>query len=74
MCRMSHTLTIRLQEDLAEWVETTAKAMGVSQGRLIREQLEKARREDLQSRRYLRLAGSVRLAPDLSIRKGFSSS
>lgn len=74
ICRMSHTLTIRLHEDLAEWVETTAKAMGVSQGRLIREQLEKARREDLQSRHYLRLAGSVRLAPDLSTRKGFSSS
>ena len=71
MCRMSHTLTIRLHEDLAEWVETTAKAMGVSQGRLIREQLEKARREDLHSRRYMRLAGSVRLAPDLSTRKGF---
>ncbi|MDE0218795.1 MAG: hypothetical protein OXJ90_05970 [Spirochaetaceae bacterium] len=67
-------MTIRLHEDLAEWVETTAKAMGVSQGRLIREQLEQARREDLQSRRYLRLAGSVRLAPDLSTRKGFSPS
>lgn len=71
---MSHTLTIRLQDDLAEWVETTAKAMGVSQGRLIREQLDKARREDLQSRRYMRLAGSVRLARDLSTRKGFSPS
>lgn len=74
MWRMSHTLTIRLQDDLAEWVETTAKAVGVSQGRLIREQLEKARREDVQNRRYMRLAGSVRLARDLSTRKGFSSS
>ena len=52
-------------------METTAKAMGVSQGRLIREQLEKARREDLQSRHYLRLAGSVRLAPDLFDPEGF---
>ena len=74
MWRMSHPLTIRLQDDLAEWVETTAKAVGVSQGRLIREQLEKARREDGQNRRYMRLAGSVRLARDLSTRKGFSSS
>ena len=71
---MSNTLTIRLQDDLAEWVERTARAMGVSQGRLIREQLEKARREDVQTRPYLRLAGSVRLAQDLSTRKGFSSS
>ena len=48
--------------------------MGVSQGRLIRDELERARREDVQARRYLRLAGSVRLAPDLSSRKGFSPS
>ena len=67
---MSHTLTIRLQDDLAEWVEQTAQAMGVSQGRLIRDQLEKARREDVRTQRYMRLAGSVRLARDLSTRKG----
>lgn len=71
---MSHTLTIRLQDDLAEWVERTARAMGVSQGLLIRDQLEKARREDVQTRPYMRLAGSVRLAQDLSTRKGFSPS
>ena len=73
-CLMSHTLTIRLQDDLAEWVERTAKAMGVSQGRLIRDQLERARREDVRAQPYLRLAGSVRLDPDLSTRKGFSPS
>lgn len=67
-------MTIRLHDDLAEWVEETAKAMGVSQGRLIRDQLEKARREDTQARRFMRLAGSVRMAPDLSTRKGFSDS
>ena len=71
---MSHTLTIRLHDDLAEWVEQTAKAMGVSQGRLIRDQLERARREDTQARGFMRLAGSVRLAQDLSTRKGFSRS
>ena len=48
--------------------------MGVSQGRLIRDQLEKARREDTQARRFMRLAGSVRMTPDLSTRKGFSDS
>ena len=71
---MSHTLTVRLQDDLAEWLEQTAREMGVSQGRLIRDQLERARREDTETRRYLRLAGSVRLAPDLSTRKGFARS
>ena len=71
---MSHTLTVRLQDDLAEWLELTAREMGVSQGRLIRDQLERARREDTETRRYLRLAGSVRLAPDLSTRKGFARS
>ena len=69
---MRDTLTIRLQDDLAEWVQRTAEAMGVSQGRLIRDELERARREDVQARRYMRLAGSVQLAQDLSTRKGFS--
>ncbi|MDE0222167.1 MAG: ribbon-helix-helix protein, CopG family [Spirochaetaceae bacterium] len=71
---MGRTLTIRLQDDLAEWIEETAKAMGVSKERLIRDQLENASREDSQARRLKRLAGSVRLAPDLSHRKGFSDS
>jgi hypothetical protein len=69
---MSHTLTIRIQDDLARWLEETARGCGVSQGQIVREQLEKARRQDVSGRRFMRLAGSVRLEPDLSARKGFS--
>ena len=68
---MSHTLTIRLTPELAEWLRRTADESGVPQGRIIRDQLEKAREKDTR-RRYMRLAGSVRGPRDLSRRKGFT--
>ena len=40
---MSHTITVRLNKELAAWLEDTAAKTGVSQGKLIRDQLEKAR-------------------------------
>jgi len=68
---MSHTITVRLGRELAEWLEESARRAGVPQGRIVREQLEKARSA---SRRqaFLRLAGTVRGPRDLSSRKGFS--
>jgi predicted DNA-binding protein len=69
--QMGNTITIRLPEDLAEWVNKTAKQTGVSQGKLIRDQLEKARMAE--ERPFLRLAGKVSGARDLSVRKGFST-
>lgn len=69
---MSKTLTIRIQPDLARWVADVAADMGVSQGELVREQLEKARKADVSGCRFMRLAGSVRLDRNLSTRKGFS--
>ncbi len=71
---MSHTLTIRIHEDLAHWLEESARGMGVSQGQLVRQELERARQGDARGQRFMRLAGSVRLATDLSARKGFSKS
>jgi hypothetical protein len=68
---MSHTITVRLTRELAEWLEETAARTGVSQGRIIREQLERARRER-SGRAFMRLAGSIKGARDLSSRKGFS--
>ena len=71
-CRMSHTITIRLNKELAEWLAKTAKRMGVPQGKVVRDQLEKAR-SSVGSRPYMRLAGCIRGLPrDLSRRKGFS--
>ena len=68
---MSHTITVRLTKELATWLEEVAAEMGVSQGRIIRDQLEKAR-TTTSSGAFMRLAGTVRGPKDLSSRKGFS--
>ena len=69
---MSHTITVRLTQDMAEWLRETASRMGVPQSRIVREQLERAMAES--DRPFLRLAGAMRGPPDLSQRKGFSPS
>lgn len=67
---MGHTLTVRLQKDLAEWLEDEASKTGVAQGKIVRDQLEKARAASAQP--FMRLAGSIQGARNLSTRKGFS--
>ena len=67
---MSNTLTVRIPEDLAQWLEETARKSGVPKGRIIREELEKARKAE--SKPFLRLAGTVAGPANLSTRKGFS--
>ena len=67
---MSNTFTVRLPEDLAQWLRRTAQESGVPQGQIIREQLDKAREET--ERPFLRLAGKVAGPADLSTRRGFS--
>lgn len=67
---MSHTITVRLTKELAAWLEETAEKTGLPQGRIVREQLERAKGEG--SRKYMRLAGAVSGSADLSTRKGFS--
>lgn len=69
---MSRTFSIRLPKDLADWLAKSAAATGVSQGKLIKDVLERARAAG-EKRRYLRLVGCVRGLPaDLSSRRGFS--
>jgi len=70
--QMSNTLTIRLPDDLAAWLDETARKSGVSRGRLIRMELERARSSSKQL--FLRLAGTVDAPASLSTRKGFSRS
>ena len=69
---MSHTLTIRLSKELAAWLEHVSAKTGVSQGKIVRDQLEKARAGAPPRQSFMRLAGSVRGPRDLSSRKGFS--
>ena len=68
--QMSNTITVRLPGDLAEWLEQTARKTGLPRGRIIREELEKARKSE--TRPFLRLAGAIAGPKDLSKRKGFS--
>lgn len=71
---MSQTITVRLNKDIATWLEETASRTGMSQGRIVREQLEKARSAQT-GRPFMKLAGSIGGLPrDLSRRKGYSRS
>jgi predicted transcriptional regulator len=67
---MGNTLTVRIPEDLAQWLEETARKTGVPKGRIIREELERARRSE--ARPFMKLAGIVTGPSNLSTRKGFS--
>jgi len=68
---MGHTITVRLSKELAAWLEEVAARTGVSQGKIVRDQLDRARAAGPR-KSFMRLAGSVRGPRDLSSRKGFS--
>jgi len=68
--QMGNTITVRLPEDLAEWLELAARKTGGPKGRLVREELERARNSA--QRPFLRWAGAIAGPGDLSMRKGFS--
>lgn len=68
---MSHTVTVRLDDDLADWLEETSRKTGLPAGKIIREQMERAR-NPAQRQGFLRLAGKINGPRDLSARKGFS--
>lgn len=71
---MSHTLTIRLTDELLDWLKETSRRTGIPVGRLIREQLETARAKG-GKQRFLRHAGAIAGGPpNVSSRKGFSRS
>ena len=67
---LSRTITVRLTKDLAEWLGATAKRTGLAHGKIVRDQLEKARSGEKQA--FMRWAGVIWGPPDLSSRKGFS--
>ena len=67
---MSTTLSIRLPDELARWVEHKAQISGRSRGSLVKEALEVIRTKE--AKPFMHLAGKVNGAVDLSTRKGFS--
>ena len=68
---MSHTITFRLDTELADWLARESEKTGESQGKIVRDQLEKAKAASA-SQSFMRLAGVARGPRDLSARKGFS--
>ena len=70
---MSNTITVRVAKPLSAWLQKKAERTGMSQGQIVREQLEQLRRDDKKAKNFMRLAGIIKSAPrDLSIRKGFA--
>jgi len=68
--QMGNTLTVRLPEELSEWLEETARKSGVSRGKIVRTELERAKESG--ARPFMRLAGAVSGPANLSSRQGFS--
>jgi hypothetical protein len=70
---VSNTITIRVPKGLADWLQQKSRRTGISQGQIVREQLERVRRGDKGTKKFMRLAGTVRGGPrDLSTKKGFA--
>ena len=67
---MSKAVTVRISSDLAQWLDETSRKTGVPKGRIIREELEKARKSE--GRPFMQLAGVVDGPANLSSRKGLS--
>lgn len=69
---MSNTITIRLPEELEDWLTEESRVTGIPKGRIVREQLERLRTQRARQP-FLDLAGSVEGSPDLSRKKGFEA-
>ena len=67
---MSVTVTVRLDDETAEWLEAVAAETGLSKGRIVKEARATSRRRP--KRKYMRLAGLISGPEDLSKRRGFS--
>ncbi len=69
---MGNTLTIRLPQEMIDWLKETSRRTGIPVGRLIREELESAKSRR-GKQRFMRHAGAIKGGPpDVSSRKGFS--
>ena len=69
---MSNTITIRLPEELDQWLEEEARRTGLPKGRILRELLEPSRTLKA-AQPFLDLAGSIEGKPGLSRKRGFAS-
>jgi len=68
---MKNTITVRLPEELDQWLEEEARLTGLPKGRIVREQLEASRTRKVRQP-FLDLAGSIEGVRDLSRKRGFT--
>lgn len=67
---MPNTITIRLPEELNQWLQKEARRTGLPKGRIVREHLEASRTRKARQP-FLDLAGSIAGKPGLSRKRGF---
>jgi Ribbon-helix-helix domain len=71
---MNHKITVRLTDELLDWLRETSRLTGVPMARLVRDHIESAKFR-AGKQRFLRHAGAFTGLPhDRSSRKGFSRS
>jgi predicted DNA-binding protein len=69
---MSRALSVRLTDELFQWLKNTSRLTGLPMARIIRECLEDAKMKQGRQR-LLRHSGAIKGGPDnVSSRKGFS--
>ena len=66
---MSNTITVRLTEELGQWLEEESRVTGLPKGQIVHEQLELLRTRKVRQA-FLDLAGSVERAPSSLSEKG----
>lgn len=69
---MSQPITIRVPTEISEWLAAEAARSGVSQGKIVRDQLAKAKAES-GGKPFMKLAGTIKGPKNLSQRKGFTT-
>lgn len=67
---MSNTITIRLPEELYQWLEEESRTTGLPKGRIVREQIELSKLRKARQP-FLDLAGSIEGERGLSRQRGF---
>jgi Arc/MetJ-type ribon-helix-helix transcriptional regulator len=67
---MRKTITVRLPEDLDQWLEEEARKSGLPKGQIVREHLELSRTRKARQP-FLDLAGSIAGTRGLSRKRGF---
>ena len=70
MPSMSSTISVRLPDELNQWLGEESRRTGLPKGQIVREQLDLSRTRKLRQP-FLDLAGSVEGEPGLSRKRGF---